>query len=188
MRAFIALALPEAVRDSLGRLQEELRTSRADVKWVESENLHVTMRFLGEVTQAQGESVKQLVERTAAASPPVRVSLHQVGAFPSVQAARVVWVGVEEGKDELTRLAEQIEEGCRALGLAAEERPFAAHVTLGRVRSPKRRRELSEALARLTWEPPVPWEARALALFQSILTSSGPRYTALAQLPFAGSG
>jgi 2'-5' RNA ligase len=187
MRAFIAVELPEAVRAALAHVQQALAASRADVKWVEPENLHLTMRFLGEISDAQGEAVKQLVERVAASGPPVTMNLRELGAFPSVGAPRVIWVGVEQGRDDLTRLAEQIEEGCRGLGLSAEPRPFAAHVTLGRVRSPKRRRELSDALARLTWEPPPPWDARALTLFQSVLSSSGPRYTPIVQAPFAAS-
>jgi 2'-5' RNA ligase len=185
MRAFIAVELPEAVRAALTRVQRALAASGADVKWVEPENLHLTMRFLSEISEGQGEAVKQLVERVAAGTPPVTMSLRELGAFPSMEAARVIWVGVEEGKDKLTRLAEQIEEGCRASGLPAEERPFAAHVTLGRVRSSKRRRELSDALARLAWEAPPPWDARTLTLFQSVLSSSGPRYTPLLQVPFA---
>jgi 2'-5' RNA ligase len=187
MRAFIAVELPEVARVALARIQHALAESRADVKWVELDNLHLTMRFLGEVSEAQGEPIRQLVERLAAGSPTVTMSLREFGAFPSAGSPRVVWVGVEQGREALTHLADQLEHGCRALGFPAEERPFAAHITLGRVRSPRGRRELSESLARLTWEAPPPWDARALTLFESVLSSSGPRYTPIVQAPFAAS-
>jgi len=183
MRAFIAVELPDAVRAALARVQQALAESRADVKWVEPENLHLTMRFLGELSDAQGETVTQLVERVAASNPPVTMSLRELGAFPSAGSPRVVWVGVGQGQDALRNVAKQLEGGLQHLGLPGEEREFAAHVTLGRVRSPKNRAQLVEHLTAVSWTPPPPWSVERLTLFQSTLTSAGPLYAVLAHAP-----
>lgn len=183
MRAFIAVELPQTVRRALTLLERELAVSRADVKWVEESNLHITMRFLGEITEDQRQAVEQLLRTVAHGVAPFPFTLVELGAFPSVASPRVVWIGVGQGKDVLRNLAEQLEDGLQQLGLPGEERGFAAHVTLGRVRSPKNRAELSSRLNTTAWIPPPPWRIERLTLFQSTLTSAGPLYAVLAHAP-----
>ena len=187
MRAFIAIALPDAVRASLAALQQALARSRADVKWVEPEHLHVTMKFLGEITEEQRWAVEAMLQQITRAIQPFPLALRELGAFPSMRSPRVVWVGIEEGKEPLMRLAEGIEREGAAAALQKEERPFAAHVTLGRVRSPRSHQALVKALSDTDWPPPSPWSADHVTLYQSILSSSGPTYSVLADIPFAGS-
>jgi len=183
MRAFIGIALPDAVRSSLVGLQRQLGESGADVKWVEAGNLHVTLKFLDEITEEQRGHVEALLGRLAGGEAPFTLGLKPVGAFPSVRAPRVVWVGLEEGRESAVRIAEKIEQGCQTHRLRREERPFAAHVTLGRVRSPRRCEALAQRFQTLAWEPPEPFQVTALTLYRSDLHSSGPRYTALAEVP-----
>lgn len=183
MRAFIGIALPDTIRSSLAGLQRQLQESGADVKWVEADNLHVTMKFLDEITDEQRRTVEELLTHVAGQEPPFPLGLKEVGAFPSVRAPRVVWVGLEEGRESVVRIAEKIEQGCRTYGLRREERPFAAHVTLGRVRSPKRRDRLAQRLQSTLWQPPEPFQVTTLTLYRSDLSSSGPRYTVLAEIP-----
>ena len=184
MRAFLAVELPEDIRRALAQLQRRLAESHADVKWTEEANLHITMRFLGEISQEQREAVEQLVARLAQRHHGQPVSLSQLGAFPSVSAPRVIWVGVGEGKLWLHQVASQVEDGLGDLGFAKEERAWTAHVTLGRVRSPTRRADLAARLRPTIWEPSHAFRVTHLTLFQSTLTGSGPIYSALARAPF----
>lgn len=183
MRAFIGIDLPEAVRESLGALQRELAESHADVKWVEPANLHITLKFLGEISEEQRREVEALLKRLAAQTPRFLVSLEGVGAFPSIRAPRVVWVGISQGSNAVTGLAESIERESAALGFQREEREFAPHLTLGRVRSGRQRRELTQRLETLTWTPLPAWSASTVTLYQSVLSAAGPRYSVLAEVP-----
>src|SRR3989338_8018709 len=108
MRAFIGIALPDAVRSSLAGLQRQLSESGADVKWVEPANLHVTLKFLDEITDDQRRVVEALLGRVAAQETPFTLRLVDVGAFPSMKAPRVIWVGITEGRDRVVRLAQAI--------------------------------------------------------------------------------
>ena len=187
MRAFIALTLPEAVRHSLAALQDTLDASRADVRWVDAQQLHLTLKFLDDITDEQRQAVEALLVRIAQETPVLALSLEGVGAFPSMRAPRVVWVGVKEGQDDVTRLARAIEAASAALSVRRELRPFAAHVTLGRVRSSRHLSMLTRRLEQMTWQPPQPWTARAVTLYESRLGSSGATHIVLANVPFGGS-
>lgn len=184
MRAFLALTLPDEIRRSFASLQRELARFGADVKWVEPPNLHVTLKFLGEITDHQRRAVEQLLAEVARGETAFPLGLDRVGAFPSLSSPRVVWVGLGEGKERAIRLVERLEQSCGELGIQKEERPFAAHVTLGRVRSPRGHARLGPVLRDCAWRPPPePWIVTALTLYQSVLGSDGPRYTVLAEMP-----
>jgi len=183
MRAFIGIALPDGARSALAELQRDLRASGADVKWVAPSNLHVTLKFLDDITDAQRAVVEDMLRNVAVPRQAFPLQLEQVGAFPSVTAPRVVWVGTAQGRDEARGIAEAIEAGSRDAGLRREERPFAAHVTVGRVRSPKNRQALAERLAHTTWQPPEVFRVTSVTLYRSELSSSGPRYRVVADVP-----
>ena len=183
MRAFIGISLPENVRAALTQLQQELATSRADVKWVEPEQLHVTLKFLDEISEQQRQQVETFLTRIAQQTPAFTMGLQAIGAFPSVSDPRIIWVGVSEGKSSVVRLAEAIEQDARTLGLKQEERPYSAHVTIGRVRSPRNTSALIERLRTAPWSPPPAWQATSITLYQSALSSTGPTYSVLADMP-----
>ena len=187
MRVFVGIPLPNDVRASLHMLQRALIESGADVNWVAPEHLHVTLKFFGELSEAHVDAAKMWLARVAGRQLPFTMSLAEIGAFPSLDAPRVVWVGVAEGAEAAARLAGLIEQEGVALGLQKEERPFAAHVTLGRLRSPRHRQALVQRLRASSWQPPHPWQAASLTLYHSVLTPAGPHYTALADLPLTGS-
>ena len=208
MRAFIGISLPDTVRSSLANLQRRMGESGADVKWVEPDHLHVTLKFLDEITDEQRRRVEVLLGRVASGASSFTLAMDRVGAFPSLTAPRVLWVGLEQGKEAVIRIAEAIEREGRAIPLRREDlpaappglsavprpaqagvaqagRPFAAHVTLGRVRTPRNRQALVQSLQASTWEPPEPFQVTALTLYRSDLHPSGPRYTALAVFPLS---
>lgn len=187
MRAFIALRLPEEIRASLKALQQELAAAGADVKWVEPHNVHVTLKFLDEITELQRQAVVQRLRGIGAATPPFVAQLAQPGAFPSWSAPRVIWIGIEPGDQPMSALAAQIDEAAGGMGIAKEPRPFTAHVTIGRVRSARGLRELSAKIRGLRWQPPNPWMVSTVTLYQSRLSASGPTYAVLDEIPLGSS-
>ena len=187
MRAFLGIALSNDTRISLERLQHALASADADVKWVEPAHLHVTLKFLDEISEDQRYKVETMVGEIARRETPFTMRLERIGAFPSLQAPRVLWVGMTDGQDITRRLAEAIEREGAARGLRKEERPFSAHVTMGRVRSPRRREALVQRLRETTWDAPAPWRVTSVIFYQSVLSPTGSHYTVLAEIPLGGS-
>lgn len=183
MRTFIAIDLSEENKTALTKLQDELKQTQADVKWVEPENIHLTLKFLGEVTDEYVGKVKEALDKAAAGFRPFEISLSDIGAFPKLDYPRVIWVGVEKGKKETEELAAKIEEELGKLGFSKEDRPFAAHLTIGRVRTGKNKEILKEKIqnnkGRPQWAAPTSQLISNVILYQSKLTPSGPIYTPL---------
>ena len=184
MRAFVGISLPGHVRDALEQLQQALQAAQADVKWVEPSNLHVTLKFLDEITEEQRQAVEAMLARVAAYEPAFQLGIEGVGAFPSPTAPRVIWVGLVTGKEVVARIVEAIEREGANIPLRKEERSFSPHLTLGRVRSSRHQQRLVQQLREVTWQAPSAWQVSSLTLYQSELSSAGPRYTVLADLPF----
>ena len=184
MRAFVAVELPDEARAALARWQSQLKAAGADVAWTAPENLHVTMRFLGEIDDAQRQAVERCAEAAAAPAAPFDAALSEPGAFPSTRRPRVLWMGIGQGAEALTQVAGALERGIAASGFAAEDRGFVAHVTLGRARSPRGLSRLAARLEAPGWSSPAPFRVDHLTLFQSRLSSAGPAYTALTRIPF----
>ena len=184
MRAFIGIALPPALQESVAELQRELAVDGADVKWVAPHQLHATLKFLGEIDE-QGRARAETALRLAAAKQGAfTMRLELVGAFPSTDSPQVVWVGVGEGKEALMKLAQVLDRELEAAGWPAEMRPFAPHLTIGRVRSAYGLRGLAQRLRALDWSPPqASWPASSVTFYQSVLSAEGPRYTVLADVP-----
>ncbi|MGO0123043.1 RNA 2',3'-cyclic phosphodiesterase [Desulfothermobacter acidiphilus] len=177
-RLFWAVALPAALRRQLSELQRQLGFSSRQVKWVEEGNLHLTVRFLGDTPHKQVEAIKEAVALHLSGVPAFVSEVDRLGAFPSLRRPRVLWVGVK-AHPLLSRLHGAVEAAVRQLGFAPEERPFAPHITLGRVRE---REELgADRLAQVSF-PPAPLPVDELVLFRSVLSAEGPLYQPLAAL------
>jgi len=175
--------LPDDLRQRLATAIDRLRPHAADVAWVAPANLHVTLKFLGQVDEARAPAVADALRTASARHRAFDVAVRGLGAFPSPTRPRVLWAGLEDDAGALAVLAEAIDACCGELGFPRETRPFAAHVTLGRVREPTRRPQLGEALAR-----PVDFGRFAVArvsLMRSELSPRGARYSELAAAPLA---
>ncbi|MCL6634338.1 MAG: RNA 2',3'-cyclic phosphodiesterase [Peptococcaceae bacterium] len=136
MRLFVAINLPEPVKQVLGSFVGELRRLTSDARWVEQGNLHLTLKFLGNVPEEQVPAIIAALERSAAGVPPFRLDLGGVGVFPSMERPRVFWVGVSGETAALSRLHRQVQEEMKQLGFEPENRRFTPHLTLARLRSP----------------------------------------------------
>ncbi len=183
MRAFIAVSLSVKAFSSLGLLQRDLARSGADVKWTAVEHLHLTLKFLADMSEEQRKKIEELLARVAKGYEPFDIELDGLGAFPSFQAPRVIWVGLAQGEEKLTRLAEAIEQEGASIFLEREQKPFSVHVTLGRVRSGRHLNDLTRLLQTIEWKAPESWSVDTLSLYQSVLSSAGPHYSLLADVP-----
>jgi 2'-5' RNA ligase len=179
MRTFIAIELDEPARRVLLEAQENLRRGPFDVKWVEAANLHLTLEFLGEVDEARCEDVRKAMERAASGTAPFVIEIAGLGSFPPRRPPRVIWAGVIEKTGTLSRLHERLVRELERSGIEREkEEAFHAHVTIGRVRSPRGARELERALTEIRLAT-AHVDVRALMLKRSELGREGPRYSDL---------
>jgi 2'-5' RNA ligase len=183
IRAFLAIDLPDSLRPGLALVQGELKKSQADVRWVSPGNIHLTLKFFGNVPDEEIDTLALAAREAAATEEPFQLKVTVAGGFPSPRAPRVVWLGLGGDVIPLTRLYYKLEKAFTALGYLPEGRAFNPHLTLGRVKSPANREKLAGMLAKL---PPVDWppfEIKELILFQSILSPQGSKYTPLKVIP-----
>jgi len=174
MRLFVAVPVPEPARAEVAGLLSRLRASSWPVRWVHDEGIHLTLKFFGEVAPDREEVISEAVRFAAEGTGPLSMRLAELGAFPSVARARVLWVGID-APAALELLQDRLERGCEAIGFAPEAAPFMPHVTLGRVREGQRcppdgLAEHQDAFER------VPFLAGELVLYESTLTTRGPIY------------
>ena len=184
MRLFIAVDLPASVRQEVAAFQQDLKNSGADVKWVEMDNLHLTLKFLGDTKESRAGELKQTLGAAVKGKSPFEIHLEGIGAFPKTTSPRVIWVGVNLGEKQLVDLAHNIEEGCLTLGFPKEERPLSAHLTIGRVRSNNHLAPLIKKLQTAEFRASCPAPINRLILYQSTLSPHGPVYTPLAEFLF----
>jgi 2'-5' RNA ligase len=182
-RLFIALPLPPPVLAEVQSLVDELRGSAPGVRWVWSEQLHVTLKFLGDVEEVREQPLTEALRSVAGES--FRFNLAGVGCFPNRKRPRVVWTGIELGRDNVKAVASAVEEALAKAGFARDERPFSPHVTLGRVKEPGDFRGFWQ---KVDATPFVGTEidAREIRLIDSRLTPKGPIYTDLESFPLRG--
>lgn len=180
-RGFIAVRLPGAILDAAEAIIEQLRSANEEVRWIERANLHLTLKFLGEVRH---DLVPELRERLteAASAAAFEIALGGLGAFPKWARPQVIWAGVTSGGEALTALAGLVDAASVRAGFTAEERPYRAHLTLGRMRADRGNaaahalRTRAEALSS---SPLGVAEVVAFHLVQSTLAPSGAIYTVL---------
>lgn len=177
-RTFIAVELPSSLQSKLGQLQEDLRKSNADVSWVKPENIHITLKFLGNITAEKIEELKKALDKIAGSSSSFSLKAKGIGVFPKPSFPRVVWVGIEN-QEKLKELALMVEDELSKIGFQKEQREFTAHLTIGRVRSPKNKETLRQLIEKTAFAPEDIIEAKRIILFQSTLTPKGSVYTPL---------
>lgn len=195
VRSFVAIALADPARSAVAEYLTTLRATRSGVAWSRPEQLHLTLKFLGNVSATQIPRLAERLRSVADRYPSFPLEVTGVGAFPSVIRPRTLWVGVVA--PALSTLASAVDDACAAEGFAVERRPFHPHVTLGRVR--ERGRSAAPGGSRPRGAPSSPdltfiaadgarrfgaASATDLVLFRSELGSGGSRYVALAALPF----
>jgi RNA 2',3'-cyclic 3'-phosphodiesterase len=183
MRLFAAVPIPDPARGQILALLAQLREGSWPVRWVHDEGLHMTLKFFGEVADERLDVIAEALRFAAAGAGPLALRLGDLGAFPSRSRPRILWVGIE-APPSLELLQDRMERGCEAIGFPPEGAPFQPHVTLGRVREGQRLppRGLDDHAE--TFER-VPFVAQELVLYESVLTTGGPRYESRLTLDLA---
>lgn len=180
MRSFIAIELSKEIKDFLGSLQDKLKQSGADVKWVEPKNIHLTLKFLGEIKEEKVDKVKLALEESLKDRSCFYMQLGPLGCFPNTKFPRVIWIGIKEGDIETRQITEYLEEKMAKIGIPKENRPFSSHITIGRVRSGLNIKNLIASLDTLTANlsaQVLPGQTvNKIILFKSTLTPKGPIY------------
>jgi RNA 2',3'-cyclic 3'-phosphodiesterase len=181
-RTFIAIDPGKAIRDRLVSLQENLARSGADVKWVEHNNLHLTLLFLGEIDQRNLTSVCRAVNEAAGTQSAFSMTIARAGAFPSTRRPRTLWVGVGLGAQEVCALHDAVERPLLQLGCyRREERAFTPHLTLGRVKADRAADELAAALTKHAAWTAGETKVVEILVMGSELKPEGPLYTVLSR-------
>lgn len=187
LRTFIALDLSSAIRDRLVSLQEKLAGGGAKVKWVEPENLHITLLFLGEVDQRAVVDICRAVSEAASGVQAFSLTMEGAGAFPNVRRPRIVWAGVGAGAAEVCALHDALEKPLLELGCyRREERKFTPHVTLGRIRNEQGSPSLEGPLRKLEKWKGGETTIQEVHVMSSELTREGPVYTVLSRARLSG--
>lgn len=174
MRLFAGVPIVEEARREIVALLGRLQGTGWPVRWVHEEGLHLTLKFFGEVAPERLEVIEEAVRFAGQGTGPLALQLGGLDAFPSAARPRVLWIGIE-GPPALELLQDRLERGVEAIGFPPEGVPFQPHVTLGRVREghrfpPHALDEFAEAYAR------APFIGGHLVLYESVLTTQGPRY------------
>lgn len=186
VRTFVAVETSEAVRAAAAKVIRRLAKHDAPVKWVEPENMHLTLKFLGEVNSLEIPEVCRGVAEAVAEVAGFSFDIVGVGAFPKIERPRTIWLGVTIGADELAELHKQIEKGLKKLGYPPENRRFSPHLTLGRVKhAGPELAELSELVKSLSDHPIGTTAVDEVTVFSSELTREGPVYQALSHASLA---
>jgi len=185
IRSFIAIDLPEETRKALAAVQEQLKQSRARVRWVRTNSIHLTLKFLGNIHLAQVEDIALAVAEEVRDQPPITLGAAGLGAFPSRRKPRVIWIGMEGEVQRLTRIQARVDNALEPLGFVREKRPFQPHLTIGRVKDRRRLQALIDAMATLDMEPFNSFDADEIILYKSELRPTGAIYTKLHRMPLA---
>ena len=180
VRTFVALLIPDEWAAYLGRVEQDLKEGITGVSWVRAENLHFTLRFLGDLGDSGVRRAGEAVRRGAQEAGAFAARVGSLGGFPSLERPRVLWAGLATGSEEASALARAVNEALRRDGFGPPDKPFRPHLTLGRVREGARGIDALRDYA----PPPAPAEAvlDRVALMKSDLHPAGARYTPLVEV------
>lgn len=189
LRAFIAIDLPQPIQEAIEKQTSRLRQAAGDglVRWIPPQNIHLTLKFLGNIAASHMDFLKQLLHQTADSHQPFDVQIGGIGSFPNSKLPRVLWAGVHAPAD-LASLQKTIEAGAARLGYEKEARPFSPHLTLGRVRQgidPRDLQKISSALNGIQIGNIGSARVDAVHLYKSELRPEGSLYTKLFSAPLS---
>ncbi|MDD5686683.1 MAG: RNA 2',3'-cyclic phosphodiesterase [Elusimicrobia bacterium] len=175
MRLFIAVNIKEENKKEVLKIQSTFKESFFDIKWVESENLHLTLKFLGEIAEEKVNPLKEKIKQLVSGIKKFEIDFCRTGVFPNIEFPRVLWIGVEKGETELKNLSQNIETSLEEIGFEKEKKLFSVHLTIGRFRSGKNKEKLKDIIKKVSVEK---YEdiVESVFLIRSTLTANGPVY------------
>lgn len=181
-RIFCAVELPDYVRAQLQEHVGELREAvpEAAASWTRVENIHLTLKFFGNVAIDRIQKISKAASRTVEDFSPFSISIALTGVFPKPSRAQVLWIGVSDPSGKLLELQQRLENECAKEGFATEDRAYRPHLTIARIRGPGGARRLADTHLQMQFEP-AEINLHELIVFRSELSSKGSRYTAISR-------
>lgn len=181
MRIFIAIELSPEIKARVAQIIERLNASSAAVKWSRPENLHLTLKFIGEIEEEKLKKVKEILEGSVSKLKPFSISLEELGTFPEGRNPRVIWIGVKEGQEQICTIMQALNNECTKVQIGeSEDREPVAHLTLGRVKDRKSLDKLVGLIEKYKEEKFGAEEVKEIAIIKSQLTPKGSIYTKVA--------
>jgi 2'-5' RNA ligase len=181
-RVFCAIEIPPTVRARITELGQKLREALPDVhaSWTKPDNIHLTLKFFGNIKQTQVSKVSEAAARAVATFSPFTIRVEKPGAFPDRGPARVLWIGISDPTGKLFELQHKFDEECELEGFSKEDRTFHPHLTVARLRTPRGARTLSAKHKELEFQP-VEVQVSSLILFRSELSPKGSVYSVISK-------
>ena len=184
IRAFICFKLSERLISSIGRIQESVKQYDLKIKWVRPENIHLTIKFLGDIKCSEIDDIGRLIKETAMDFTPLLLSAQGIGVFPNLNRPRVIWIGISGQIGELIGLQKMLDNKLQIIGFPKEKRPFKGHLTIGRIKGSIDSNKLSDVLNQINRFAASPFSVDKIYLIQSDLKPSGAVYTRLMTADF----
>jgi 2'-5' RNA ligase len=178
-RVFIAVDIP--VFPKILEFEKDIRNSGADVKLVEPENIHITLKFLGDTEEELIDKIEEVIKESCENIKPFNINLKSSGVFPNQNYIKVVWIGIENNEN-LGKISSSIDEGTSKFGFEKEKRKFSAHLTIGRAKSAKNKDRLLQIINKYRDVEFGNIDVKSIELKKSELTPKGPIYTTLKEV------
>lgn len=177
MRLFIAIELPDSIKQGIAKVQDELRAAGAIAGWTRPEGIHLTLKFLGEVPEEKASEVMAALTGAVRGSEKLNLEVAGAGAFPNVKVPRVLWIGVTGDIEKLAILQAKVGDAMERLGFEREARTFSPHLTLARVKFPRPRDNWQRKIDSIREVKLGAFEAGHVSLMKSELRREGAVYT-----------
>lgn len=184
MRTFLAIDIPQRYKEIFSDIQNECKKFNPDIKWVEKENLHITIKFFGEISPPTLSTLKQKLNLVS--YTPFKLKLYNIGYFPDEKNPRVIWIGIEDNSDSLKKINEVIEKILENLGFEKEKKFFSPHLTIGRVKSKKNFDKLLQIFKKYESVSFGEFDVEKIILYKSELFPTGPVYTKICDFLLKG--
>lgn len=187
-RLFIAIKIVPDLRQGVARVQKDLQVFDLGIRWVAVENIHLTLRFLGEIKEERIQGIKDILTSVGQGHNGFDMELRHLGVFPTERNPRVIWVSCQEKTGTLARVYEELENGLVGMGLEKDDHPFSAHITIGRIKSRQNIDKLKNYLVSNKDVLIGAQRVNELVLFRSRLSPQGPTYTEEGNFPLVARG
>lgn len=182
IRTFVAVELSEAIKEQIGQVQQKLKQELGDLKWVSRNNFHLTLKFLGDVESRQIPKMAEGLTQALQEMERFSLGFAGVGGFPRTVEPRVIWIGIDEGREQLIRLQQVVDEALRVQGFPPETKRYSPHLTLARTREDSDLRQVGERLERIFVPAIGRDQVEAIRIMKSDLRPGGPVYTCLQEI------
>jgi 2'-5' RNA ligase len=182
MRTFIAIELPEEIKERIAAVQHQLRAAGPGANWTRPEGIHLTLKFLGEVEEEKAPGIIEALQGACRGTEPLRLKIAGAGAFPNVKVPRVLWLGVQGDIERLATLQAAVEDAMERQGFERENRKFSPHLTLARIKFPKPRDNWAAVIEKIKDVDLGGFEAERVSLMKSELKRDGAIYTEIGKM------